>query len=362
MAPEVIDSVEGYDISCDTYSYAMTMWFLFAGEEPFSPKMDKRFRTPWGVRDFVLSGERLPVPESTPKALTTLMQHCWDKIPSNRPKFDKIVEYTLKFYNALLKKMGKQQVESQVPVVSEAAVNMYQRKVRESQALDKTSKTDLSAPIPFDQVYSGLKGTGISTAPVAPASKSTAPVVPGSSPMMPQGQPQMMGQGPQPVVPQVQPQMMGQTPMMRQGPQPVVPQVQPQMMGQAPYPMMPQGQPQMMPQGSYPVAPQGVAPMMPQGQPQMMGQGPQPATPAPGLVMTSSALAPVPATNPVAAPTSMGPAPSPQFAAPSPQSAQVQLQQPPHLVSASSIAGNTATRHDLVKMDSGPSPPPSGQK
>jgi len=115
MAPEVTKITHDYDMSCDTFSFAMTMWFFYAEEEPYNPQKFPEFTATWKISEYVGKGNRLPSPEKIPPAMDKLMKSCWEQIPQRRPQFSRIVEYLFQFYNKLLTKMGKKEIAEHAP-------------------------------------------------------------------------------------------------------------------------------------------------------------------------------------------------------------------------------------------------------
>ena len=86
MAPEVLLS-RTLNEKVDVYSYAVTMWEILTGKEPYNhiDSVEKLVR-------FVCHEEgRPPIPEQWPNSLKELIACCWDTNPEERNSFEQIV-------------------------------------------------------------------------------------------------------------------------------------------------------------------------------------------------------------------------------------------------------------------------------
>lgn len=83
-APEALNFGK-YTSLCDVWSYGILMWEIFArGSTPY-PGMNNS-----QAREQIDAGYRMPAPEGTPSEIHTLMLHCWQYNPEDRPHFDQI--------------------------------------------------------------------------------------------------------------------------------------------------------------------------------------------------------------------------------------------------------------------------------
>ncbi|PKB97283.1 kinase-like protein, partial [Rhizophagus irregularis] len=79
VAPEVLRGGE-FTKSADIYGFGMLMLEIISGKAPF---VDRDYDLHLVLA--ICEGERPPIPEYTPEPYATLMEHCWDPIPTNRP-------------------------------------------------------------------------------------------------------------------------------------------------------------------------------------------------------------------------------------------------------------------------------------
>jgi predicted Ser/Thr protein kinase len=86
MAPEVLSGNGFYDHSVDAFSFGVILWQVVAGEvSPYSSISS------FNIPDYVISGNRMPIPTDAPDYLSTLISECWASDPKTRPTFDEIV-------------------------------------------------------------------------------------------------------------------------------------------------------------------------------------------------------------------------------------------------------------------------------
>jgi len=85
MAPEVTRH-EGYTKSADVFSYAMLLFELITHEVPFADRPPLQAAVAIGLQDL-----RPPLPTSTPRQLQDVVQACWRRRPTTRPKFDGLI-------------------------------------------------------------------------------------------------------------------------------------------------------------------------------------------------------------------------------------------------------------------------------
>jgi len=82
IAPEVLNTSKNYSSKADVYSFAIVMWELLTGDEPFK---DLKI---WAIPQHVLEGKRLPIPDGADKDYVEWMKKAWDENPDKRPSFD----------------------------------------------------------------------------------------------------------------------------------------------------------------------------------------------------------------------------------------------------------------------------------
>ncbi|XP_062501399.1 dual specificity protein kinase shkC-like [Corticium candelabrum] len=84
-APEVYGN-KPYGSAADVYSFGIVLWEIVARKLPFG---DMIFLEE--IKDAVITGERLEIPENCPSELTDLIKSCWHGLPACRPKFAEVV-------------------------------------------------------------------------------------------------------------------------------------------------------------------------------------------------------------------------------------------------------------------------------
>uniref|UniRef100_A0A7S4JU55 Non-specific protein-tyrosine kinase n=1 Tax=Paramoeba aestuarina TaxID=180227 RepID=A0A7S4JU55_9EUKA len=110
MAPEVL-APGTYPLTgkADVYSFAIMMWEILTGEEPFQEYSD----LPTFQRDVHWEGKRLPLPDNWPEELKRLFHVMWDADPDVRPPFTSLGECEDKEFDVLsvLKRVKEQQTD-----------------------------------------------------------------------------------------------------------------------------------------------------------------------------------------------------------------------------------------------------------
>eukprot|EP01106_Pelomyxa_sp_JSP_P000831 TRINITY_DN1121_c0_g1_i1.p1 TRINITY_DN1121_c0_g1~~TRINITY_DN1121_c0_g1_i1.p1 ORF type:complete len:627 (+),score=103.61 TRINITY_DN1121_c0_g1_i1:1029-2909(+) len=84
MAPELLSQGK-YKEPADVYSFAILSYLVLTEKVPY-----EGFLSLWKITDFVLEGNRLPIPETVPSQFKELITHCWAPDPTNRPCFARI--------------------------------------------------------------------------------------------------------------------------------------------------------------------------------------------------------------------------------------------------------------------------------
>jgi hypothetical protein len=86
LAPEVLMG-QPFDASSDVYSFAITAWEVFCRTEAFSDFNNfGTFKRAVCMRDV-----RPPLKPEMPKRFQELLEHCWNKDATKRPKFGEII-------------------------------------------------------------------------------------------------------------------------------------------------------------------------------------------------------------------------------------------------------------------------------
>jgi serine/threonine protein kinase len=87
MAPEVL-SGNAYTEKADVYSYAIILWELATKSSNLYPQ----FQFNHQIADYVVEGNRPPIPEECPPLLQNLMTSCWVGQPELRPTFHEVLK------------------------------------------------------------------------------------------------------------------------------------------------------------------------------------------------------------------------------------------------------------------------------
>jgi len=88
MAPEVFEG-NNYTEKCDVFSFGIILWEMVTRRKPYEDMSGfNAFRIMWAVHN----GTRPPLIAGIPKPIEDLMTSCWDKEPSKRPSFTRIVK------------------------------------------------------------------------------------------------------------------------------------------------------------------------------------------------------------------------------------------------------------------------------
>ncbi|EXX52800.1 Cdc15p [Rhizophagus irregularis DAOM 197198w] len=97
VAPEVLRGGE-FTKSADIYGFGMLMLEIISVLA-------------------ICEGERPPIPEYTPEPYATLMEHCWDPIPTNRPTTDELYGQIVKWETVICKfEHSDSQVETKIKI------------------------------------------------------------------------------------------------------------------------------------------------------------------------------------------------------------------------------------------------------
>ncbi|ELP91537.1 serine/threonine protein kinase HT1, putative [Entamoeba invadens IP1] len=88
MAPEILKQ-EKYTKSADIFSFGVTMFEVVGWSEAYQKD---RFKYPWKIAEFVMSGKRLERKEKMPIPLYDVIQTCWVQYPKERISIEKVIE------------------------------------------------------------------------------------------------------------------------------------------------------------------------------------------------------------------------------------------------------------------------------
>jgi len=85
-APEVLLK-KPYDELADVYSFAICVWEIYTGEEPYLDIED------WDmlIREVANGSKRPKIPSTCPSDISSLIKACWDKEPKRRPNFGQLI-------------------------------------------------------------------------------------------------------------------------------------------------------------------------------------------------------------------------------------------------------------------------------
>ena len=84
-APEAL-RCEGHSDKSDIYSLGIVYWELATREIPYDGHQNAV------IREFVLAGDRLKIPEMTPLHFSEVIQKCWSHNPNNRPNSSHVID------------------------------------------------------------------------------------------------------------------------------------------------------------------------------------------------------------------------------------------------------------------------------
>ncbi|KAH3760025.1 protein serine/threonine kinase [Pelomyxa schiedti] len=88
MAPEILEN-DKYSTAADVYSFALVILSTLTESQPFATP---EFTSQWRIAEFVIAGKRLPIPETVPTWLSTMISECWNANPHERPSFKEITK------------------------------------------------------------------------------------------------------------------------------------------------------------------------------------------------------------------------------------------------------------------------------
>ena len=95
MAPEIIDSIDNYDLKIDVYSLSLNIWYIYTGQIPYNKYNADRY-----LDIFIKAGYRPEIALIKCDKLSNLILKMWNNNPNMRPDmrevFDKIKEIDFK--------------------------------------------------------------------------------------------------------------------------------------------------------------------------------------------------------------------------------------------------------------------------
>lgn len=106
MAPELVAAESFYTEAVDVYAFAMLMWEVWTGLDPYSD-VDH-----FAIYALVGNGDRPPIPKDMPAELQTVMKSAWDQLPHQRPNARTIVELLSHYLIDLLRADGNGHLEA----------------------------------------------------------------------------------------------------------------------------------------------------------------------------------------------------------------------------------------------------------
>jgi len=87
MAPELFKLSPLYSIKSDIYAYGIVLWEIAARDDPYVDCPSAML-----IRECVKDGDRMTIPEDTPKEYDKLIQDCWAQVPDQRPTAAQVLE------------------------------------------------------------------------------------------------------------------------------------------------------------------------------------------------------------------------------------------------------------------------------
>ncbi|CAF1058359.1 unnamed protein product [Didymodactylos carnosus] len=91
MAPELLDSSNPPEYSCDVYSFGVMLNEIIQEEEPYSDQFRNFLgRGPFAAVNYAKLGNRPKINARTPSFLKNFIEKCWNRDPRRRPTFQQI--------------------------------------------------------------------------------------------------------------------------------------------------------------------------------------------------------------------------------------------------------------------------------
>lgn len=81
LAPEVMMGKD-YGPPADVYSYAIVLWEIVSGQEPFA---EFNYQLSSMLEDQILLGLRPTIPVKCPETYASVIRRCWHRMPTLRP-------------------------------------------------------------------------------------------------------------------------------------------------------------------------------------------------------------------------------------------------------------------------------------
>ncbi len=136
MSPEILGH-QDYTEKADVYSFAIMLWALVVGKEPYSD-----FKNSWDIARFVTAGKRLDVPKNAGALMIHLITTCWAHNPDERPSFDEIVQELQSYVN--VKKYGGDDGSGDAVTEGDASSYGFGSRANESRGVSKSTPPPLS--------------------------------------------------------------------------------------------------------------------------------------------------------------------------------------------------------------------------
>lgn len=136
MAPEVFEGSK-YTEKCDVFSWGVILWEILSRKKPFENIGGSAYRIMWAVH----TGQRPPLLQNCPQPIEDLMVRCWNKVPSERPSMNEIVEFMthlLGFFSGHLKPIKYSLIDE---------INNANDSQSDTIDLDRTESLEMSMPI-----------------------------------------------------------------------------------------------------------------------------------------------------------------------------------------------------------------------
>lgn len=144
MAPELFGLKPKYSEASDVYAYGLTAWELASREIPYKEVGDRE-----EIKTAIKAGEREDMPSGCPGPFASIIQACWDQVPSKRPTMDMVI-------TALEQIITKEAPKATAPAIATLGyqgASIAQSAAMVTQAPKASAMPHLQAPNPTIPAY-----------------------------------------------------------------------------------------------------------------------------------------------------------------------------------------------------------------